>query len=363
MNLKRSMNLPKELKLTMRNSVLQDSTEPIRLHLELSTDYLTDDQKRMLKRYGESRTGDSITRDILIPSDMPLHNLHYAIQKLFGWQNSHLRKFELPEADYDRLTGGTVRGWSELVGVLFQPPSEAESDLFWDDDYVSGSFKTWLKKKYTGPYIYQGFLEIPELAKQDMKELIDQFPMMDVRESFMAYQERTKDTTDKKIKIVKRAPLIDLTLQELNDSIILDGGTTSLLERLEIDQLLAAQGERMNPGKTFPAAKELIYYYDFGDNWIITITKYRDCKDLLKNNDISEYELEEAKSKVIEQYKPVCIHRNGVYVMDDTGGLPGFADVLAQLYEGEDKEEQASFKVWTKSQGWSDKRESIKTML
>ena len=347
----------------MRNSELQNSTEPIRLHLELSADYLTHDQKRMLKRYGESRTGDSITRDILIPSDMPLHNLHYAIQKLFGWQNSHLRRFELAEDDYERLTGGTVRGWSELVGVLFQPPSEAAADLFWDDNYESGSFKTWLRKKYTGPYIYQGFLEIPVMAKQDMQELIDQFPMLDVHESFMAYQERSQDTTDERIKIVKRAPLIDLSLQELNDSIIIDGGTSSLLERLEIDQLLAAQGERLNHGKTFPATKELTYYYDFGDNWTVKITKYRDCKDLLKNNDISEYELEGAKSKVIEQYKPVCIHRNGVYVMDDTGGLPGFADILAQLYEGEDKEEQASFKVWTKSQGWSDKRDSIKTML
>lgn len=44
----------------------------------------------MMKRYGESLTGNSITRDILIPADMPLHNLHYAIQKLFGFQNSHL---------------------------------------------------------------------------------------------------------------------------------------------------------------------------------------------------------------------------------------------------------------------------------
>ena len=122
---------------------MKNNITPVRLHLELKDDYLSDYQKRMLKRYGESASGDSITRDILIPSDMPLHNLHYAIQKLFGWQNSHLRSFYLPERVYSELTDDTVRGWSDLVGILFQPP-EAEKDVFWDDDYESGSFKVGL---------------------------------------------------------------------------------------------------------------------------------------------------------------------------------------------------------------------------
>lgn len=26
-------------------------------------------------------------------------------------------------------------------------------DRYWADDYEDGSFKTWLKKKYTGPYM------------------------------------------------------------------------------------------------------------------------------------------------------------------------------------------------------------------
>lgn len=108
----------------------KDKVNPIRLHLELKDEYMSDYQKRMLRRYGESSTGDSITRDILIPSDMPLHNLHYTIQKLFGWQNSHLREFKLEDDIYHQLTNRTVRGWSDLVGVLFQPPAVAEGDLF-----------------------------------------------------------------------------------------------------------------------------------------------------------------------------------------------------------------------------------------
>ncbi|MFZ7134098.1 MAG: hypothetical protein ACOWWR_17275 [Eubacteriales bacterium] len=40
---------------------------------------------------------------------------------------------------------------------------------------------------------------------------------------------------------------------------------------------------------------ELIYNYDFGDNWIIKITKHQNGDDLLKQNFIDEYELEKAK--------------------------------------------------------------------
>jgi hypothetical protein len=36
----------------------------------------------------------------------------------------------LSEDIYNKLTGSTVRGWSDLVGILFQPPSELEEDVF-----------------------------------------------------------------------------------------------------------------------------------------------------------------------------------------------------------------------------------------
>ena len=117
---------------------------PIHLHLELVSDYMSDEEEVMLKRYGESSTGTIISRDILVPFDMTLHALHYTIQKLFGWQNSHLRRFIL---------------------------SEGEHDLFWDDDYDSGNFNAWLRKKYTGPYYFRGQLEHYEQAREDIETL------------------------------------------------------------------------------------------------------------------------------------------------------------------------------------------------
>ncbi|NLC03037.1 MAG: plasmid pRiA4b ORF-3 family protein [Tissierellia bacterium] len=349
----------------MKNNLrsIKNHITPIRIHLELKHEYLSDYEKRMLKRYGESSSGDSITRDILIPSDMPLHNLHYAIQKLFGWQNSHLRRFYLPEEIYEKLTDGTVKGWADLVGILFQPPSEAQEDVFWDDDYERGSFKVWLRKKYIGPYIYGGIMEHPEIARQDVEELLEYYKMVEVRESFTDYWKRAKGHENVKIKIIKKAPLIDLTLEEMNDSIIIDGGTESLLERLEVDKVIAAQGEEINPKDLFPVTKELIYNYDFGDNWIVKITKYKDCKDLLAQNIIDEYELEEAEDIVVDKHKPVCIHKDGISVLDDVGGLRGFADLLGTIYEGEDKEDASNARAWARSLGWSATKISNKMMI
>lgn len=343
------------------NSV-ENGIKPIRLHLELKDEYLSDEQKRMLKRYGESKTGDSITRDILIPSDMPLHNLHYAIQKLFGWQNSHLRSFYLPEEIYDALTERTVKGWSDLVGILFQPPSEAENDIFWDDDYESGSFKGWLKRKYIGPYIYGGWMENEAVAKQDIQELLEHFKTVEVKESFADYWKRKEDGSSE-LKIIKKAPLIDLTIEEMDTAIYIEGGTESLLERLEVNEILAAQHESIDNDNLFPVTKELIYNYDFGDNWIIKITKYKNCQDLIEENMISEYELEAAEKSVIDKHKPVCISKQGLSVLDDVGSLSGFADFLGIIYEGEDKKEASDLRAWAKSLGWSAKKISIKKMI
>src|SRR5690554_6354538 len=215
---------------------------PVRIHLELKDDYLSDYHKRMLQRYGESTSGDSITRDILIPSDMPLHNLHYTILKLFRCQNLHLRGFYLPDDVYEKLTSNTVKGWSDLVGILFQPPSEAAADVFWVDDYEKGSINALVKKNYAGPYIYGGFMEHPEVARQDIQRLLDRYSMFDVRESFIDYMERAEQDENAKIKIIKRAPLIDLTLEEMNSSILLEGGTESLLERSAVNKVIAAKG-------------------------------------------------------------------------------------------------------------------------
>lgn len=45
---------------------------------------INQEERSILQQYGKMI--DGISRDILVPSTMPLRGLHYAIQQLFGWQ-------------------------------------------------------------------------------------------------------------------------------------------------------------------------------------------------------------------------------------------------------------------------------------
>ena len=335
----------------------------LRLHLELRSDYLSNHEKIMLKRYGEAPTGEIISRDILIPSDMPLHNLHYAIQKLFGWQNSHLRRFYLPDTIYEDLTGNTVKGWADLVGILFQPPSEAEQDLFWDDDYEGGSISTWLRKKYTGPYQHGSILEVPDMARKDVEAFLDFFQDLEVRESYASYLERKKENEDAEPKILRRAPAIELTLDELHDSIVMEQGTDHLLERLTVRDVLAAEGEPLAQENLFPLTHELLYNYDFGGNWKISIRRLDQADDLIREHKASREEIRQGVTYVLTRHQPTCLYREGLSPMDDVGGLGGFARFLYDVYEGEDRKESASLLRWAKSLGWKPAKESIARLL
>lgn len=59
-------------------------------------------------------------------------------------------------------------------------------------------------------------------------------------------------------------------------------------------------------------------------------------------NAISYEELDEANETVIIKHKPVCISKDGVSLIDDVGGLSGFANFLGTIYESEDKEEKTN---------------------
>lgn len=101
------------------------------------------------KKYAKAENG--IIREVLVPGTMNLHAMHYMIQQLFGWQNSHLHSFTLPREDLKLVTGNRVKGWADLCGALFRfPDNDQGADSCWDDDYTAGkSVKTWIRKKYT----------------------------------------------------------------------------------------------------------------------------------------------------------------------------------------------------------------------
>ncbi len=67
-----------------------------------------------------------ITRELLFPGDGSLYELHIAIQRAFGWSNSHLHRFSLRDKDFGQLTEGNIKIYKKLCGSLFRA-EEAES--------------------------------------------------------------------------------------------------------------------------------------------------------------------------------------------------------------------------------------------
>lgn len=293
------------------------------LHMELVDCYgdpIDSEIAETLKKYGNVKHGDTISRDVVVPTDMQLYAVHYLIQRLFGWQNSHLHKFELPEDVMLKLTEGKVSVWSDLVGIVFRSPIMDEEDEFWADDYESGSYKNWLAKKYTGPYQSLCMGEHYDACRQDIKRFTK------MNEQFMKCKESS-----------------------FNDLLFMsEGRNFELLERLPLNSVLTASpnditASKMTKSKNnrksstdlqfLPTAftDAINYYYDFGDGWIIRITIMDDATELIAQGRITHDRLDKAMKKCRELYRPVTLAADGDMLLDDVGGVPGYADFLKKI--------------------------------
>ena len=103
-------------------SCYSGGTDVLKLHLELDLQYADEEDIRILKQYGSMT--NTISRDILAPADITLHALHYAILRMFGWQNGHLHSYVLPENVFTELTENQFSTWAKLAGVYFRFPTE-----------------------------------------------------------------------------------------------------------------------------------------------------------------------------------------------------------------------------------------------
>ena len=111
-----------------------------------------------------------------------------------------------------------------------------------------------------------------------------------------------------------------------------------------------------------PVTDVLLYNYDFGDDWKIRITASENCPDLVGSGRITQAELDRANVKCREVYRPVLIARDGEMLVDDVGGLGGFADFLEKIHpelKGMDPDEKEQARCekkelleWAKSLGW-----------
>ena len=373
---------------------------------------ITKEERKILQKFGGME--NSISRDVIIPGQMTLHALNYVILQLFGWQNSHLHNFGLKKEDLHAVTAGNLfREYAKLCGIVFRFPDDDYEDQYWDDDYNPYmSLKTWMRRKYRGPYDeYGGTGEWYYSNQKEVKAFCDHFPTIDIREPFEEYWARVNSkpvqenetgpngeihfsTGKDSIKILKQIPPAEATLDELDRSIVFEKSFNCLLERLKVtDVLLDENAKKPAPGKwreavelanyyfiksetkktidlsplLFPFTDEVMYFYDYGDDWIVRIT----CqKTYFKINSVFEdakgakadAALTEKLKYVTEKLMPVCVHKDGINVVDDVGGLSGFCEFLEIINSG-DKQAARESKKWASGLGWTGRNVKPENML
>ncbi len=385
-----------------------EPSEMIRLHLELLSRF-DDDEKEIMHQYG-AMSGETISRDVLVSDDLPLYALHYVIQRAFGWQNSHVHHFYLDEVRAAEITE-SVEQWMHQVGVIYRSPLMDESAEFWADDYERGSFKNWLRKKYTGPYVSQCWDEGLIACRADMEQvdLDDEYYVEygSFREGDEAIllrchpvngwngekydpPEADEDVYNFRVEVVK---MRDLPVEILDW--LFDRSAFDILERLPIGQVLAVRDmhceddfqdgdepstyqEMLDDGTdeeidnileneldspveqpfVYSFTDELLYQYDFGDCWVIRITGSRNCADLVEGGKITQDMLDKSNIKARVTYRPVLIARDGEMLIDDVGGPSGMAEFIRSintLKRGETDDNgmtRTELKNWAKDQGW-----------
>ncbi len=401
---------------------MSKAPDVFRLHLELDLKQMDEAEMSVLKKYSKVNTG--VTRDILVPADMTLHALHYAIQRAFGWQNSHLHQFLLPGETFQKMTGGKNErdqygvlnydgrflDWVDLCGIFFRYPCDDFEDIYWDDDYKEGqSVKSWMKRKYIGPYHYAGNWEHYRLANGAAKQIAKANPMMRVNLPFHEWLElKDKGLLTEENK-VRNIPIDQVTIDEAGRGF--EGRLDELLERLtlrelvfpvgitpsetlleDIKELAKRQKKHVDELSVFPVTDTLFYGYDFGDDWKvkITVTECYYTKDSFdtaseghmdgyileasdksfmetvkaydRNNQPQNEELTEKIATVSYKKKPVCLFLDGLCLMDDVGGVYGYVDFLKKI-KSDDPEERESMLNWAKWMGWTGRMPKAENLL
>ncbi len=384
----------------------------IQLHLELDLNRIDNEDFEILQKYGSVET--AISRDILAPGDITLHALNYAILRMFGWQNGHLHCFTLPFEVFEKLTDDRFMTWADLIGVYFRPNTEDFEDIYWDDDYSGNqSIKTWMRRKYTGPYRYGGKIEHYINGQLNIRNTIAHYPKLTVHELKPGTVEWKEPYT---VDITKA------TMDQARHS-RLDFLSDELVERLLLVEVLAAQGNEIKdpdtvrkyaaqslaernaenavssyPGRKFstraqeqaylsrydipvlPVTDCLIYKYDFGDGWMVYIycddAFYHTEKDGWKHTSKDSCEATEADlNEVLITHRPLCLKKDGIELVDDAGGIDGFCQMLRTLYEPEEDEyedededddepsEQEEMWDWANMMGWTGRKISPQKTL
>ena len=327
-------------------SIVRSRKSIMRLYLELNTDeqcYPT------LWKYGKVKK--TISREILVPSDMTLLALHYAIQRAFGWQEWHLHTFEIDNSVLEKLTDNSFMKWRSFCGLYVRYPLICD-EYFWDEDYKGDiSYKNWLKKQYTGPYKYGGTLEHLVACRKMVDQFIDEHPALEKVE--------TDENGKKAFAENETTRPQDLSYSDATFGFS-SVGLNQLLERLSVGEILFPKGysideEALNKllslewsaadqdPESVPITDSIKYvYWGLGLQIQITCIAQYDIR-----SGVPDFEDQMGRL----QRAPLCINYDGLPLVEDVSDL-GFCQFLEALHS-DDASERDDTRKWAREMGWT----------
>lgn len=376
-----------------------------RLYLEIADPY--NHQSLNAKNLHLANAERGISRELYISSNTSLFKLHLIIQKLFGWKDFFPHRFTLSNKDFDNLTHGKPDIYSNFCGTLFRPIKAQSFDWCWHDFrddselalcgvMVDGSFVYC--KKFCDPENLESKVQ---KLNEDANCLIERLTLREIlkpyqkdkvdAQSFKLLSEWIKKTVADSDSCMKR--LMDFKTEnpeefnkECNALTELDRWKESYecllrirynpaaiearyglrytdAEKLHRDMLISCFEhsrnlvENYNPmPETF--FNEITYKYDRVQKWEVRIH----CLDIFEKKDsiwIGGLEKEipkeerELLDKVYNTQSPVCSDYDGVFLMDNIGGISGFFDFLRVL-KGSDKESSKKLRGLAEIYGWKE---------
>jgi len=318
---------------------MKKSRNPIYLHLELDTKYCSNEDLHTLKKYACIKYGSTISRDVLVPHDITIRALHYTIMKLFGWMGRHDYTMKLPSQIYDNVTETDSNIIISLMGVLLKCPDEVKIDddfLVSFDDTGPKDFENRFSEYYTGPYANFASIE-------DYSTLSGILTLCDsIKDEIMGVDCN---------KLLGRLKVSSILTYE-GDNI------SGNVEYLKGDSIKEYNMRRehckeceMQPD-VLPLTYKLVYLYDSERKWTVNITMPKDFSVLINDRGVSKEDIDFAKNKVLDSYKPYCIFRDGANVMEDVANLPGFCDFLRVVFERSDTNKKKTALKYARKRDW-----------
>ena len=332
----------------------------------------SEEEQSILNKYGKMKCG--FIREALVSSEMSLNALNYMIQKLYGWQNSHLHNFLFPEKIFNSVTdNGSIEPWKRLCGVLFRFPDDDYTDKYCADDYDgTKSFKTWIKNKYSGSelpfsvgdtYIdNQMKVDEFETACQNNRarfDTLDELIMLHpVYENILIEEwlEKVELEIQDKQKLIEQSKKLSSSYLELIDSlgelrqrrisqaemesVIRAGVKVTDIPKTPAEQFYVDNKKEIDylssncrrilsafEPKISPLTDTLLYRYDYGDGWCVKIT----CVEGYYINDYMDFPNEQGLISIIADDKKAIQDWDFYDSHDDKKILGEYAEQLRSV--------------------------------